>query len=339
MSLLSANVSTTQSPDVIESPFTAIGSSRLTTRERMLCEKVRADLRALGARNEKIVTGIRFSQLSGSDELLPVGYELTLRKGGSSVTAYLNVELEYRDGFDNDWAARVFLYPLAAVHNGLAIELSQTMTTLGYQILVARRGALGESEQLIRMDSICTSSFYDQGHSASAGMIEFGCDCYMQRHLAKMQILETGGLSILSPHSGRGNGPKVLSSEIQIRNFAIRHNASQIPDTYQAHAMQGHASDSRKHFYWIDALILAKLFGIERCTLLTNNPEKIAAVSEAGMVANVRQHKDESNESYYRGIDGMAKREAAGHLTLCRGRRSHPESSPSCSRRPQTSKS
>jgi GTP cyclohydrolase II len=117
---------------------------------------------------------------------------------------------------------------------------------------------------LVRIHSQCLTG--DVFHSLR-------CDCRAQLELALEQIAHEGrGLLIYENQEGRGIGlmNKLRAYELQDQGF----------DTVEANEKLGFAADLRN--YALTAAII-KWFGVDRVRLLSNNPDKIAALETAGV--------------------------------------------------------
>jgi GTP cyclohydrolase II len=117
---------------------------------------------------------------------------------------------------------------------------------------------------LVRIHSQCLTG--DVFHSLR-------CDCRAQLELALDQIVAEGrGLLIYENQEGRGIGlmNKLRAYELQDRGL----------DTVEANEQLGFKADLRD--YAMPAAIL-KWFGVDRVRLLSNNPDKIAALESAGI--------------------------------------------------------
>jgi GTP cyclohydrolase II len=143
-------------------------------------------------------------------------------------------------------------------------------------------------------------------HSACLTGDLFGslkCDCGDQlRHAARHFAENGGGVLLHLDQEGRGNGlgNKILAYDLQAHGF----------DTYDADEALGFEQDGRRFDF---AAAMLKALGAQRVRLLTNNPEKIAALGAAGLevVADQRimGRRNGHNERYL-----AAKRDKAGHL-------------------------
>lgn len=117
---------------------------------------------------------------------------------------------------------------------------------------------------LVRIHSQCLTG--DVFHSLR-------CDCRSQLELALDQIVAEGrGLLIYEAQEGRGIGlmNKLRAYELQDEGL----------DTVQANEQLGFEADLRD--YALPAAIL-QYFGVTAVRLLSNNPEKVAALENAGI--------------------------------------------------------
>jgi GTP cyclohydrolase II len=147
---------------------------------------------------------------------------------------------------------------------------------------------------LVRIHSQCLTG--DVFHSLR-------CDCRAQLELALQCITAEGcGLLIYEHQEGRGIG--LLN---KLRAYELQDHGA---DTVEANEQLGFDADLRS--YELPGEVL-RYFGVRRIRLLSNNPQKIAAVERAGiqvvervpcMVAPL-----ESTEAYLR-----TKKEKMGHL-------------------------
>jgi GTP cyclohydrolase II len=147
---------------------------------------------------------------------------------------------------------------------------------------------------LVRIHSECLTG--DVFHSLR-------CDCRAQLELALTRIAEEGrGLLIYEHQEGRGIGllNKLRAYELQ----------DQGADTVEANERLGFQSDLRS--YELPGEIL-RYFAIAEVRLLSNNPEKVAAVERAGVRVTERVpclvSAVDTTEVYLR-----TKKEKMGHL-------------------------
>jgi 3,4-dihydroxy 2-butanone 4-phosphate synthase/GTP cyclohydrolase II len=118
------------------------------------------------------------------------------------------------------------------------------------------------------------------------------CDCGDQLELS-ISLIEASGygyIIYLRNHEGRGIG---LSEKI--RAYQLQ---DQGMDTVEANIALGHQVDARK---WNDAVAIVKKLGLKTLTLLTNNPDKVAAIRDAGITCTqqpILVAVNEFNEKY-----------------------------------------
>jgi GTP cyclohydrolase II len=129
------------------------------------------------------------------------------------------------------------------------------------------------------------------------------CDCRLQFELAMGRIAEEGaGILLYEQQEGRGIGlmNKLRAYELQ----------DQGRDTVEANVELGYAADCRA--YELPALVL-KLMGISQVRLITNNPEKVAALESAGIAVTERISAEvELQETFERYL--RTKQEKMGHI-------------------------
>ncbi len=129
------------------------------------------------------------------------------------------------------------------------------------------------------------------------------CDCHDQLHLALKRIADEGaGILLYEQQEGRGIGlmAKLRAYELQDKGM----------DTIEANHELGYPTDLR-HFE-LPAAILQHL-GIPAVRLMTNNPEKVAALQDAGIqVVERLSAAIPSEPTFERYLE--TKREKLGHL-------------------------
>lgn len=163
------------------------------------------------------------------------------------------------------------------------------------EIVVLRMGDLSDGPPpLLRIHSQCLTG--DVFHSLR-------CDCRAQLEIALKEISNEGrGLILYEQKEGRGIGlmNKLRAYELQ----------DQGADTVEANERLGFESDLRN--YVLPAAVL-RLMGIHAVRLLSNNPEKVKALEDAGIVVAERvpciATAHESRRGYLE-----TKREKMGHL-------------------------
>lgn len=95
------------------------------------------------------------------------------------------------------------------------------------------------------------------------------CDCGLQRDYAMQTIAKDGGLFIYLRQEGRGIG---LTNKLK----AYSRQRQQNLDTVEANLALGLPIDCRNY---LAAGLLLQHLGIKQCRLLTNNPDKLSALS------------------------------------------------------------
>jgi GTP cyclohydrolase II len=153
---------------------------------------------------------------------------------------------------------------------------------------------MGEPAPLVRIHSQCLTG--DVFHSMR-------CDCRAQLEIALKSIAQEGrGLLVYEHQEGRGIGllNKLRAYELQ----------DQGADTVEANERLGFEKDLRS--YGLPGAVL-RFFGLKAVRLLSNNPEKVQAVENAGVqvVERVPCIADvvDTREAYLR-----TKKEKMGHL-------------------------
>ena len=129
------------------------------------------------------------------------------------------------------------------------------------------------------------------------------CDCRLQLELALTKIAEAGaGILLYEQQEGRGIGlmPKLKAYQLQDQGL----------DTVEANVELGYAADYRG--YELPAAALQQM-GISKVRLITNNPDKVAALESAGIQVVERVSAQvESQESFERYL--RTKQEKMGHI-------------------------
>ena len=143
-------------------------------------------------------------------------------------------------------------------------------------------------------------------HSACLTGDLFGslkCDCGDQlRRTARWMAENGGGILLYLDYEGRGNGiaNKIRAYKLQAQGY----------DTYEADEALGFELDERRFDFAAEML---RQLGVSRVRVLTNNPEKAAALRRAGLDV-VSEHRvigrpTPENVHYL-----AAKRDRAGHV-------------------------
>jgi GTP cyclohydrolase II len=143
-------------------------------------------------------------------------------------------------------------------------------------------------------------------HSACLTGDLFGslkCDCGDQlRETVRFMASSEGGILLYLDQEGRGNGiaNKIRAYKLQSQGY----------DTYDADEVLGFEADQRRFDF---AAAMLQELGVGKVRLMTNNPEKIAALAKAGLEV-ISDHRvlgrpTAENVSYL-----AAKRDRAGHF-------------------------
>ena len=99
------------------------------------------------------------------------------------------------------------------------------------------------------------------------------CDCRLQLELALSKIASEGaGILLYEQQEGRGIGLMAKLKAYELQDHGM--------DTVEANVELGFAADCRA--YELPAQVL-KLLGVSAVRLITNNPEKVAALESAGI--------------------------------------------------------
>jgi len=129
------------------------------------------------------------------------------------------------------------------------------------------------------------------------------CDCRLQLELALSRIAQEGaGILLYEQQEGRGIGlmAKLKAYELQDQGM----------DTVEANVELGYAADCRE--YELPAEVL-KLLGVKQVRLITNNPDKVAALETAGIEVTERLSAEvEPQDSFADYV--RTKQEKMGHI-------------------------
>jgi GTP cyclohydrolase II len=129
------------------------------------------------------------------------------------------------------------------------------------------------------------------------------CDCRQQLEMALSEIAKVGaGILLYEQQEGRGIGLMAKLQAYQLQD--------QGRDTVQANEELGFAADCRDYDLAAGAL---KLLGVSTVRLMTNNPDKVAAMEAAGITVAERVSAEvETQESFERYM--RTKQEKMGHI-------------------------
>ena len=173
-------------------------------------------------------------------------------------------------------------------------ERESTMQQTAEGAVALVMGDIHSAPPLVRIHSQCLTG------DVFASM---RCDCRQQLELALSMIADAGaGVLIYEQQEGRGIGlmAKLQAYELQDKGL----------DTVEANVELGYDNDYRE--YKLPAEILRQL-GVKEVRLISNNPDKVAAVEAAGIKVVERVSAEvepyEHSEAYMR-----TKKEKMGHL-------------------------
>ena len=129
------------------------------------------------------------------------------------------------------------------------------------------------------------------------------CDCRQQLEMALEAIAATGcGVLIYEQQEGRGIGLMAKLQAYELQDSGL--------DTVQANEKLGFRADCRDYNLPVEIM---KALGLKQVRLMSNNPEKVQAVENAGIKVVERVSAEvepyEYSEAYLR-----TKREKMGHL-------------------------
>lgn len=165
----------------------------------------------------------------------------------------------------------------------------------GEEIVALTNGVLDPLRPtLVRLHSQCLTG--DVFHSVK-------CDCGRQLKQAMKMVEEEGcGVIVYQQQEGRGIG---LMNKI--RAYALQDEGQ---DTVEANISLGFEPDLREYRACVAVI---KELGVRRVRLLSNNPDKVAAVQAAGLEVvervSIEIEADESALNYLK-----TKKEKLGHL-------------------------
>ena len=130
------------------------------------------------------------------------------------------------------------------------------------------------------------------------------CDCRQQLEMALSMIAQAGaGVLVYEQQEGRGIG---LMAKLQA--YELQDNGL---DTVEANERLGFKADMR--FYSLPVEVL-KALDLTRVRLLSNNPDKVAAVEQAGIEVVERVPCEVEPASAYSAHYLKTKKEKMGHL-------------------------
>jgi GTP cyclohydrolase II len=129
------------------------------------------------------------------------------------------------------------------------------------------------------------------------------CDCRLQLELALAMIAAEGaGILLYEQQEGRGIGLMAKLKAYELQDHGM--------DTVEANEELGYAADCRA--YELPAEVL-KLLGVGSVRLITNNPEKVAALESAGIEVAERVSAEVEPQESFAGYL-RTKHEKMGHI-------------------------
>jgi len=129
------------------------------------------------------------------------------------------------------------------------------------------------------------------------------CDCRQQLEMALSMISQQGaGILIYEQQEGRGIGLMAKLQAYELQDIGL--------DTVEANERLGFKADHRE--FALPAEIL-KLLGVSRIRLLSNNPEKVAAVERVGIQVSERVPCEVAASAYAEDYL-RTKKQKLGHL-------------------------
>jgi 3,4-dihydroxy 2-butanone 4-phosphate synthase/GTP cyclohydrolase II len=164
----------------------------------------------------------------------------------------------------------------------------------GVDHAVLRFGALPKNERaLLRIHSECLTGDV-------LGSLRCDCGSQLERAMSLIESHGSGLVIYLRDQEGRGIGlsEKIRAYELQDQGL----------DTVEANLALGHDVDERD---FADAVEILHQFGLLQVTLLTNNPQKLQTLLEAGISATAEDLHGDLNEFNQKYI--QTKRERLGH--------------------------
>ena len=171
----------------------------------------------------------------------------------------------------------------------------------------ARKGSTVEGLVALVMGDIHSAPPLVRIHSQCLTGDVFGslrCDCRLQLELALSKIADEGaGILLYEQQEGRGIGLMAKLKAYELQDHGL--------DTVEANVKLGFAADCRG--YELPAEVL-KLLGVSAVRLITNNPDKVAALQAAGIQVVERISAEVVPQDTFAGYL-KTKHEKMGHIT------------------------
>ena len=197
----------------------------------------------------------------------------------------------WRENYQAESAAVALNWSAVQLDEG-AWELATYPALKARDHVIARFGTPGKTP-MVRIHSECFTGDV---------LGSLRCDCGEQLALSKKLIAEHGyGFIIyIRDHEGRGVGLAEKLKAYQLQDQGL--------DTVEANLKLGHPIDSRE---WSDVIEILNNLGLTDLILLTNNPEKVAALIAAGFTVRQQNLAVEIHDFNRRYIE--TKRAKLGH--------------------------
>jgi len=129
------------------------------------------------------------------------------------------------------------------------------------------------------------------------------CDCRLQLEMALAKIAAAGaGILLYEQQEGRGIGLMAKLKAYELQDHGL--------DTVEANVELGFAADCRAYELPAEAL---KLLGVSKVRLITNNPDKVAALESAGIAVTERISAEVALQDTFAGYL-KTKHEKMGHI-------------------------
>ncbi len=229
--------------------------------------------------------------------LLPAAVTLALPEGGAPA-GLVQVDAEALNHYRNQFINTPRIVSRAPV----------PLDEIGDTEFVVFRGGEGMRDQVAVIIGAPSPDqpVYARLHSACLTGDLFAslkCDCGDQlRGSAKFMAENGGGVLLYLDQEGRGNG---IANKI--RAYRLQHAGY---STFDADEILGFGLDQRGFDF---AAAMLKQLGYTNIKLLTNNPAKVAALTEAGLNV-VSNHRAKARFTLHNVAYLAAKRDRAGHL-------------------------
>ena len=259
----------------------------------------------LAARNGHTEAGVALAQLVGAapaallseivndDGSMARGESLRAFAAAHQIKSITIEELTqyWRENFTSIFELPILSWSSVQLPEG-AWEIATYPALKARDHVIARFGK-GGKEPLVRIHSECFTGDV---------LGSLRCDCGEQLALSKKLIAEHGfGYIIyIRDHEGRGVGLSEKLKAYQLQDQGL--------DTVEANVKLGHPIDARE---WSDVIEILENLQVMNLTLLTNNPEKVSALKDAGFAVKQRNLATEIHQFNERYIE--TKRAKLGH--------------------------